>query len=240
VSYPFDGAVYDQIAQRTDDVPFWADLVAHAAGPVLELGVGTGRLALRLAAPGVEYHGVDVEPSMLAALRAKLARSPAAIDLHEGSFLTLALDREFALVFIPANTVSHVLGHDEAVRFFRGVRRHTAAGGRFVIDTFNPRVPEDMGERRVFSRYRDPADGREVVVWTTPHYDHRTQVVTHALEYWKGDVAGQPRELRQRLYYPAELTAWLRWVGFTQVEAYGAYDRSPLTAGSPRLILSAI
>lgn len=190
---PFHGAVYDQVASATDDLEFWRRCVQAAGGSILELGVGTGRLALHLARLTTEYHGLEVDPTMLARLQAKMRDECVPIELHEGSFIDLG--RQFALVFIPANTISHVVDHDEAERFFRAVRR--------------------------------------------PRYDHPSQVTTHRLEYEKSNAIIDTRELRQRSFYPAELTAWLRSSGFNHVEHYGSYDESPLEWNSSRVIVAA-
>jgi SAM-dependent methyltransferase len=72
MAYPFDGAVYDQIARQYDDLHFWTKRVRAESGPVLELGLGTGRLAIRLAREAVAYHGIEAELSMIAALRSNL------------------------------------------------------------------------------------------------------------------------------------------------------------------------
>lgn len=238
--YPYGGSVYDQIAHGTADVAFWREFVSRASGPVLELGVGAGRLALELAPLAPEYHGLDSEPSMLAETARKSRERAVRVTLHAGSFLTLGLGRTFALVLLPANTLSHVVTHEEAEAFFAGVRRHCQAGGCFALDAYNPRPWTRGPEPYTFGRYRDPADGEEVVVWSTPSYDAARQVAVHALEYRKGDAVVGRQTLEQRTYYPAELTAWLRWAGFREVSLYGDYDRGPFRGDSSRLIAVAV
>ena len=143
-------------------------------------------------------------------------------------------------IVMPANTVSHVVTHADAERFFADVRRHCAPGGRFVIDTYNPRAWTRAREPYVFGRYRDPADDVEVEVWSTPDYDAAAQVAVHALEYRKGGQVVARGALTQRTYYPAEVTAWLRWAGFGEVRLYGDYDRGALRLDAPRLIAVAV
>lgn len=210
MAYPFDGPIYDQIARHHDDLHFWTERVRAANGLVLELGLGTGRLAIPLAREAVTYHGIEREPSMIAAFRSNLVAAgmpPTAITIHHGSFIDFDLDQQFALVFIPANTIAHVVDYGEAVSFFQAARRHTSAGGAFIIDTYNPRSLGPSPERQLFARYTDPVDAADVVVYSTPEYDHAAQVVTHRLEYWKTGIQTATRELRQRNYYPAELHA---------------------------------
>jgi SAM-dependent methyltransferase len=160
--------------------------VRAARGPVLELGLGTGRLAIPLAREAVAYHGIEAEPSMIAALRAKMLAAGVPnhlINVHHGSFIDFDLGQQFALVLIPANAIAHVVDHGEAVSFFRAVRRHTAADGTFMIDTYNPRPLGPVPGRHQFSQYADPLDGLDVVVYSTPEYDHSGQITIHRLEY---------------------------------------------------------
>jgi SAM-dependent methyltransferase len=242
MSYPFTGAVYDQVASDTDDLPFWRALVERAAGRVLELGVGTGRLALELAGLVAEYHGVENDPSMLEELRRKARERTCSLVVHEASFFDLgaaALGGAFDLAFIPANTISHVITHAEAEQFFAGARRICRSGGTFVVDTFNPRPQRLRGARYVFARFRESTEGEEVVVYSQPSYDHGNQITTNALQFYRGSDLLRTCDLRQRVYYPAELAAWLRWAGFGNVTFYGDYAHAELRSDSSRLIVIA-
>ena len=240
MSYPYSGSVYDQIARTSADLTFWRGVLAEHPGAVLELGVGTGRLALELAQSATEYHGLDLEPSMLAEAERKSRDRGVPLILHAGSFLALNFGRTFDVILLPANTISHVLTETAAEDFFRGVRRHCAPGGLFVLDTYNPRPWTRLAEPYVFGQYTDPADGADVIVWSTPAYDAATQIATHALEYRKGSHIVDRRVLQQRTYFPAELTALLRQSGFRDVALYGDYDRGPLRTESARLIAFAV
>ena len=236
VAYPFTGPEYNQIATGTSDIDFWRWVVSSNGGRVLELGIGTGRLAVQLLELCDEYHGIDIEPSMLEVVRAKLEAGASQVALHAGSFIPLRLGLLFDLVLIPANTISHVVSESDAQQFFASVRGHLNEDGRFVVDTFNPRPRPDRGTYE-FNRYLDPADQQEVVVLSTPERAGRT--VTHHLEHLKDGICFRKTTLVQRLYDRDDLAAALEAAGFSSLEFFGDYSRQPLTADSPRLIVRA-
>lgn len=115
-----------------DDDGAVAALADMAAGePVLEFGVGTGRLAVPLAERGVEVTGVDISPEMLAKLREKSS----AVTVVEDDMTTVSLGREFALAFIAFNSIFILEKQEAQVELFRNAARHLRPGGRFVLET---------------------------------------------------------------------------------------------------------
>ncbi len=119
----FDPALID----RT--VRFLAGLAA--GGPALELGIGTGRIALPLAARGVEVHGIDTSAAMVERLRAKPGGD--AIPVTMGDFADLPVEGSFPLVYVVFNTFFSLLTQDAQVRCFAAVADHLAPGGAFVL-----------------------------------------------------------------------------------------------------------
>jgi SAM-dependent methyltransferase len=105
-------------------------------GRALELGIGTGRIALPLAAAGVEVHGIDAAPSMVRRLRAKPGGEQIPVLLAD--FAQVAADGEFALIYIVFNTFFALSSQDEQVRCFRNVAVHLTSDGCFVIEAFVP------------------------------------------------------------------------------------------------------
>jgi len=105
-------------------------------GPALELGIGTGRMALPLAAQGVAVHGLDASPAMVARLRAKPGGD--AIPVTIGDFAGCEVEGEFTLVYIVFNTFFALLTQEDQLRCFRGVARHLTADGVFLIEAFAP------------------------------------------------------------------------------------------------------
>jgi SAM-dependent methyltransferase len=130
------------------------DFLAELAGdrPALELGIGTGRVALPLAQRGVRVHGIDLSEAMVARLRAKQDAEP--IDVTIGDFATTSVDGTFALAYLVANTIMNLVTQDEQVACFRNVAAHLEPGGCFVIEVLVRREPDASRVRR--DRRRHP------------------------------------------------------------------------------------
>jgi SAM-dependent methyltransferase len=130
--------VYDEWYTNLGDAEQQADLLAELAegGRVLELGVGTGRIALPLAARGVDMHGVDTSPAMIEKLRAKPGGD--AVTTTIGDMADVPVEGAFSLVFVVFNTFFMLTSQEDQVRCFRNVAAHLTPGGRFVVGGFVP------------------------------------------------------------------------------------------------------
>jgi len=125
------------------------DLLAELArgGSALELGIGTGRIALPLHQRGVDVHGVDASPAMVAKLRAK--RGGDAIPVTMATFADFSLDERFALAYIAFNTFFAPVTQEEQIRCMETVARHLSPGGRFVIEAFVPDLARFVSNQTV-------------------------------------------------------------------------------------------
>src|SRR5918996_3787797 len=135
----------ERVAERYDEryahlsdpaVAFLAELAGE--GPALELGIGTGRIALPLSQRGVRVHGIDLSEAMVARLRAK----PGAEDIEVaiGDFATTRVDGKFALAYLVFNTINNLTTQDAQVACFQNVAAHLEAGGCFVIEVGVPQL----------------------------------------------------------------------------------------------------
>src|SRR5689334_8779162 len=115
-------------------IEFLAELV-HG-GKALELGIGTGRIALPLAAKGVDVHGIDAAASMISKLRAKPGGDR--LTVTQGNFAEFSLDEKFSLIYIAFNTLYNLTSQEEQVQCFRNVAAHLKPGGCFVLEAFVP------------------------------------------------------------------------------------------------------
>lgn len=129
-----------------DDGAVAAIVELAEGGPVLEFGVGTGRLAVPLAERGVEIVGVDISPDMLAKLKEKTS----AVTVVEADMTTVSLEREFTLAFIAFNSIFVLETQEAQVELFRNAARHLRSGGRFALETVVVKPPSpDQGKLSV-------------------------------------------------------------------------------------------
>ena len=124
-------------AGRTADIPFYASLAREAGGPVVELAVGTGRVAIPVAqATGRTVIGIDSSPAMLAQARTAAATAGARLDLREGDMRDLVLDEPAALVYCPFRALLHLPSWADRRRTFERVAASLRPDGRFAWDAF--------------------------------------------------------------------------------------------------------
>jgi SAM-dependent methyltransferase len=219
--YDFDAA--DLFAPEAVDpvVDFLAALAG--GGAALELGIGTGRIALPLARRGVRVHGIDLSEAMVERLRAKPGGD--AIPVAIGDFATTRVDGEFALAYLVFNTIMNLTTQDEQVACFRNVAAHLRPGGCFVVEVGVPELqrlpfgetirPFDVGATHLgFDEYDVAAQG----------------LVSH--HYSLVDGAFELHSIPFRYVWPAELDLMARLAGMELRERWGGWRREPFTAES--------
>ena len=136
--YDAFASIYDAFAAAmTEDVPFYVELAAAARGPVVELAVGTGRVAIPIAErTGRRVIGIDVSAEMLEVARRSAADAGIELELRQGDMSDLALDKPTDLVICPFRAMLHLPGHDARVDVMRRVRAALVPGGRFAWNAF--------------------------------------------------------------------------------------------------------
>ena len=225
-----DGAAtYDEDAADTFDPAVLdpaVDVLAELAGggPALELGVGTGRVALPLARRGLHVHGIDLSGPMLDQLRAKPGASDVAVTT--GDMATTRVPGTFALVYLVRNTIMNLTTQDAQVDCFGNAAAHLAPGGRFVVEVMVPqlqRLPPGETARPFLVR-----PGR----LGFDEYDVVTQhLVSH--HYWVEDGEARALSIPFRYVWPAELDLMARLAGMSLEDRWAGWNRSPFTADSP-------
>jgi len=218
--------VYDAWYGGGDIAPMVDRLAALAgSGPALELGVGTGRVALPLAARGVAVHGIDASEAMLDRLRAK--EGSGGLVLRQGDFTELELEERFGLVFVVFNTFFSLLEQDDQVRCFRSVAAHLKPGGRFVLECFVPDLGRfDRGQRLAVHAI----DAEGVRIEASVH-DPVGQRVTARIVMLT-ETTSRLYPLQARYCWPSELDLMARLAGLELERRWGGWNGEPFTASS--------
>jgi SAM-dependent methyltransferase len=219
-------AVYDD-APRGDEAASVALLAELArGGPALELAVGTGRIALPLAARGIRVDGVDLSPAMVARLRAKPGGERLSVTM--GDFADVPVEGSYRLVYVVFNTLFNLLTQDDQVRCFGNVAAHLTDDGLFLVEAFVPSF---------LTRLRDDqyVDAEQVGVDHVRLDVGRHDPVGQRLE--ESHVVLAPDGLRlypivTRYAWPGELDLMARLAGLRLRDRWGGWDRAPFTAAS--------
>lgn len=212
-------------------VAFYAELARAHGGDCLELGCGTGRVTLPLAAAGVTVTGLDNAPAMLARARQKAAVTGAAVTWTEGDFRDFDLGRRFGTVIFPINTIAHLPERADFEACMARVRAHLAPDGRFVIHYFVPHLgllSRDPDVSHPVCDIRD-AQGQMLATLTErTRYDPIHQV--NAVRWHFAFTDGHEAELTfaMRIFYPAELEALLHYNGLAIEARYADFSGTPL------------
>jgi SAM-dependent methyltransferase len=202
-------------------VKFLADLAG--TGAALELGIGTGRLALPLSRRGVRVHGIDLSPAMVTQLRAKPGADSIGVTI--GGFATTRVDGTFALAYLVRNTITNLTTQDEQVACFRNAAAHLRPGGCFVLGVYVPELQR-----------LPPGETIHAFTVTPTHlgfedYDVATQIA-FSHHYWVVDGQLETFSAPSRYVWPSELDLMARLAGMTLCERWSNWDREPFTSAS--------
>ncbi|HET6892759.1 MAG TPA: class I SAM-dependent methyltransferase [Pyrinomonadaceae bacterium] len=210
-----------------DTINVLAELAGR--GRALELGIGTGRVALPLLARNVEVHGVDSSPAMVDKLRAKPQGDRVPVSL--GNFADVSIDGEFALVYVVFNTIFALSSQDEQVRCFRNVAKHLAPRGCFVIEAFVPDVKRFNGGQ-VNRATKVTADRVELDVGQ--HDSAEQRVNSQHVVITDGKINLFPVQIRYA--YPSELDLMAQLAGLRFRERWSDWQRNPFNSDSKKHI----
>ena len=223
VAEKYDESSAEMFAPAAVDpvVDFLAGLAGD--GAALELGIGTGRIALPLAQRGVRVHGIDLSEAMVARLRAKPGAERVGVTV--GDFATTTVEGSFSVAYLVFNTINNLTSQDEQVACFQNVAAHLGPGGCFVIEVGVPALqrlpPGETVRAFTVSPTRLGFDEYDVV--SQGLISHHYTVVDGELE-----VVSMPF----RYVWPAELDLMARLAGMRLRERWSGWTREPFTSDS--------
>jgi SAM-dependent methyltransferase len=211
----FDPAKVDPV------VDFLAELASD--GSALELGIGTGRIALPLAQRGIRVHGIDLSEAMVARLRAKSGADQIGVTI--GDFATTTVEERFSVAYLVFNTIMNLTSQDEQVACFLNVAAHLQPGGCFVVEVGVPDL----------QRLPPGETVRPFTVTPTQlgfdEYDIAGQgLISH--HYWMDDGRLETVSMPFRYVWPAELDLMARLAGMSLRERWSGWNRESFTSES--------
>jgi SAM-dependent methyltransferase len=222
-------SAYDSIARLydpwsvsvTEDVSFYVEEAVRAGSPVVELGVGTGRIAVPTAAAGVRVIGVDSSPGMLEVCRerAELAGVAELLDLRHGELEAPPVAERVGLVTCPFRSYLHLRDDSARLQALRAARELLVAGGRLVFDVFAP-GPDDIADTHGRWLEREPG------IFERADWDSRERTLTLSVRGESGETSFVLAWLTND-----EWRALLERAGFQVIGWYGWFDRRPYSGG---------
>lgn len=220
-------AAYDRDHAACDprEVDGIVDALVQLAGdgPVLEFAVGTGRIALPLAARGLDVRGIELSDAMVRQLRRKETGLPMQVVL--GDMCAARVPGRFSLVFLVFNTIDNLTTQEAQVACFRNAARHLAPGGRFVVETQVPplqRLP--FGETRLAFASDDRHLGVDEIDVARQTYVSR--------QVWTDGPRARRVAIPFRYAWPAEMDLMARLAGMAPEHRWAGWDRSPFDRSS--------
>lgn len=225
----FDPAAYGRFAARDYD-ELHAELDPSAAvdtlsdlahgGPVVEFGIGSGRLALPLAERGLEVHGIDGSPEMIALLRRK--QGGEAIPVVIGDFSDVAAGNDFALAVLAINTIYALPSQEAQVACFRNAARHLRPGGHFVVEAWVP----DVGAFRNGTAVRPvQIHDRHVELEIARLHPATQRMLTTKVHMSNGNISLIPAN--HRYAWPSELDLMAQLAGMRLAHRWESWERTP-------------
>jgi len=225
--------VYDEWYGDLSDVGATVDAVAALAGggPVLELGVGTGRLAVPLAQRGLEVHGIDASPAMLERLAGKASAAGVEVHAHLGDFADVgaAVPDGFAVVLVAFNTLFNLPDADAQRRCLAAVVERLRRDGRLVVEAF---VPEPDAATPGGSVTPTVIETDRVVLQVTQSDPEAQTVTGSVVSITEAGIRLRPWRIRWAT--PAQLDRMAADAGLERVDRWGDWDRRPFDDDSPR------
>ena len=251
---PFDewADLYDWVyAWKRDDIPFYVEEARKSGGPVLELGCGTGRVAIPVAQAGIEVVGVDNSAKMLQVARRKakaIGPIKGKLTWVRGDMRTLSMAMKFALVIIPYRGFLSLISVEEQRRCLEGVKAHLLPGGKLVFDIFVPdlnTITEGSTAPAHSWDVTHPETGHRLVVWDQSRFDNYNQVIDVRMIIEELDGTGEMvrklyRDFQLRYIHRFEAQHLLELCGFQVIDVFGDLDHGSLDEASTDMVWLAI
>lgn len=233
----------------TEDIQLVVDLAQDSGDRALELGCGTGRVMIPLAATGCHVTGVDNSPALLALARRKgeQAGLNPRLAFVQADLRSFALPRhDFDFAYCVSNTLMHLTSQADQLAALRNACRHLRPGGLLLLDLFSPDIPHltaIAGVQELADQWQDEERGATVLKWVVRRVDvaHQLQETTFVYESVFADGRSEKAVLpfTLRFLWPSEGELLLEKAGFRVEEVWGDLDGNDYSSDSERLLFLA-
>lgn len=228
---------YDRyVGSLVKDELFYAGQASSlGAATALELGCGTGRVALYLAKSGIDVTGVDVSSSMLQKAQEKAKAANVRIDFQKNDMRSLDLKREFDFICSPHGSFHHLTTHTDLKDALSSVKSHLHKKARFCFDVSNPEIKllaQESWKKFLVHKYSSNEGEAETQVYQQTFYDSKNQLCYFKWIYESEERVIDQQEFCLRMYYPQELDFILNSAGFKILQKYGSADQAEFTSAS--------
>jgi len=234
----FYDLVYAEVRDAVD-VQFYIKKIKQTQGPVLEIGVGTGRIFRRALATGADIYGFDVSPGMLKYLKKNVMPS----EYHRLSLqnaVDFSYDRQFDLIIAPFRVFSHLVNGEEQLMALRNIRNHLSDKGLLIFDLYVPDpkiLAEGIPEQKDFTG--EFAPGRKVSRYVSAHSNIVEQITYGQMKFvWdtKGGQTSRTWNFTMRFFFRYELEHLIQLSGLKLVKILGDYEGHKLNSKSREFI----
>lgn len=238
-------SLYDEAPELYDrlyghiafDLPFWKTLATRMKGRVLELGVGTGRVAIPIAQEGIDITGVDRSVAALKLASTKAASANVNMRLIKEDVRCLLLDQKFDLVLAPANLINECFTPLDIDGLLSSAKRHLSDSGVFVIAARNSIAIGNADAPKLFSMSADEQAKGYQLDWQRVPYSHSTQLCVARVGQ-KEQGGSSDHYMAHRIYYPDELMSLLYRHGLRVEATAGDFAGTELRSDSESMVVT--
>ncbi len=243
IDYDRVADLYDDYVRVGFDVPFFRNAAKQAAGDVLELMSGTGRVSLSLIEAGVRLTCVDRSAKMLAVLRRKLEQRHLVAEVYQMDVRELSLPRQYSLAFIPFHSLAELVSAEDRRQTLTRIYEHLVPGGHLICTLHNPAVRAQSvdGQLHLIGTHTRADRSGTLVAWIVEARRPSTAIVDGCEFFEEYDAGGVLRskwllEIHYALISREEFEAMIESIGFRVVSLHGDYAGSDFSETSPFMI----
>ncbi len=234
-------------ADFDEDLEMYRGFAERTGGPILEVGSGTGRVALALAEDGHTIVGLELSEALRAVAQHKAdqAQLTDRVTFIAGDMRRFKIDQPFGLIIVPLNTFLHNLTLDDQLATLACCKKHLRPGGLLVLDCFNPDPVQAEDDRRLIVQRsvidRETGQPAVLLMSRTTDWNNQRQEITYFIDRVdrNGGVQRAILATSYRFIFRHEMRLLLKAGGFDLKDEYGSYDLAPVEVGSDKLIVVA-